>query len=187
MRAKDGEDLAIDAMKGALAGAIGVWALDLITWYMWDREDLQALEQEVRTRPGGLDPAHATVNLAAEALGTELSPKQPHPAGIVFHYAFGMGPGALYAALRKRGASVRPGRGILFGLALAFLQDNILNRLLGLSGPLTKYPWQAHARGLVGHSVYGAVMDASVAYLDEISERPGSVRWPRRRVRGEPM
>jgi hypothetical protein len=69
----------------------------------------------------------------------------------------GIMPGAVYGALRDRAPYVGAGRDGLRGLALFLVQDEGLNALLGLSGPPRRYPWQAHARGLVAHVVYGVV------------------------------
>lgn len=44
-RASDGEFVA-EAGKGAIAGAVGVWALDRVTGAMWDRTDPAKLRQE---------------------------------------------------------------------------------------------------------------------------------------------
>lgn len=168
-RYSDGnDDLFADALKGAVAGAVGVWALDKVTWAMWDREDPAALRREAAARPGGLDPAHVIANRAAEAAGTELAPRQPHPAGIGVHYALGIGPGAAYGVLRKRVPAVGAAAGMAYGLALFLLQDEGLNPLIGTSGAPGEYPWQAHARGLVGHLVLGAVTDATLNALDRV-------------------
>ena len=75
-------------------------------------------------------------------------------------------PGALYAAFRTRSAKVKPGHGVLLGLGLFLLQDELLNPILGASGGPTEYPWQAHARGLIGHVVYGAATDAALEVLE---------------------
>jgi hypothetical protein len=40
---------------------------------------------------------------------------------------------------------------------------------LGLAGGPTEYPWQAHARGLVGHLVLGAVTHATLELLDQVA------------------
>lgn len=160
-------DVIGNMVKGAIAGAVGVWALDKVTWALWDREDPAKLDQEFEARPGGLDPAHVMANRAAEALGKELTPKQPHPAGIAVHYALGIMPGALYGAFRHRLPEIGAGRGLLLGLGLFLIQDEGLNPLLGTSGRPTEYPWQAHARGLVGHLVLGAVTDVTLDVLDQ--------------------
>lgn len=165
-----------DLIKGALAGAAGTWAMDLVTWFMMDREDPRALEQERQARPEGLDPAHSIANRLAHAVSRELSPRQPHPAGIAAHFAIGVLPAALYAVARKRVPQVRTGRGLLYGLALFVMQDEIVNSLLGTAGPPGDYPRQAHVRGLVGHLVYGAVTEAAANILDQLTERT-SVEW----------
>lgn len=162
-------DVITDMVKGAIAGAVGVWALDKVTWWMWDREDPAALQQEREARPGGLDPAHVIANRAAEAMGTELTPKQPHPAGIGVHYSLGIMPGAAYGVLRKRVDGVGAAGGLLYGLGLFLMQDEALNPILGTSGKPGEYPWQAHARGLVGHLVLGAITHATLDVLDSVT------------------
>jgi hypothetical protein len=81
-----------------------------------------------------LDPEHVIANRAAEAMGTELTPRQPHPAGIGVHY----------------------------GLSLFLMQDEGLNPILGTSGRPTGYPMEAHFRGLIGHLVLGATTHATL-------------------------
>lgn len=157
-----------DAVKGAVAGAVGVWALDKVTWAMWDRTDPEKLRQEENARPGGLDPAHVMANRAAEAVGTELTPRQPHPAGIAVHYGLGIMPAAAYAVLRHRVPTITAGGGLLYGLSLFLMQDEGLNPILGTSGSPTEYPPEAHLRGLVGHLVLGAATHASLKVLDRV-------------------
>lgn len=169
--ARNGEgsgDLVSDALKGAIAGAIGVWAMDKVGWAMWNRTDPANLMREELARPRGLDPAHVVANRAAEALGTELTPRQPHPAGVAVHYGIGVFPAAAYGALRYRFPALTAGAGLLFGLGLFLLHDEGLNPLLGTSGGPTEYPAEAHLRGLVGHLVFGATMHASLKVLDEV-------------------
>ena len=168
-RKRRNDDLIGDLVKGALAGAVGVWALDKVTWAMWDREDPLALAQERAARPDGLDPAHVMANRAAEAMGTELTPKQPHPAGIAVHYGLGIMPAAGYAVLRKRVPAVGAAGGLMYGLGLFLMQDEGLNPILGTSGKPGEYPWQAHARGLVGHLVLGAATHAALEVLDRVA------------------
>lgn len=136
----DTGDLVTNAVEGALAGAIGVWAMDKVIWAMWDRTDPAKLQQEREARPGGLDPAHVIANRAADAVGTKLTPKQPHPAGIGVHY----------------------------GLGLFLVEDEGVNPILGTSGGPTEYPMEAHVRGLVGHLVLGAATHASLKLMDQV-------------------
>ncbi len=159
------DSVLIDALKGAVAGGVAVWVMDQVDWYMYDHEDPEARRRTREARPDGMDPAHVMANRVAGAFGTELSPRQPHPAGIAIHYSLGIGPGALYGALQDRVPALGIGRGALFGLGLFLIQDELVNAATGLSGRPRQYPWQAHARGLVAHLVYGVVTDTLLRLL----------------------
>ncbi|SNR96156.1 hypothetical protein [Blastococcus mobilis] len=80
--------------RGAAAGAVGVLAMDVVTWLMYRREDPADLAREQRARAFGQDTAHALVRRVAEAVGSDAGGEQPNGAGIAVHYALGMGPGA---------------------------------------------------------------------------------------------
>lgn len=162
-------NIAADIVKGAIAGAVGVWVMDQVGWWMWNHEDPAALQQEREARPEGLDPAHVMANRAAEAMGKELTPRQPHPAGIAVHYGLGIMPGAVYGALRNRVDGIGAAGGLVYGLGLFLIEDEGLNPLLGTSGRPTEYPWQAHARGLVSHLVLGVVTHATLDVLDRVT------------------
>lgn len=159
---------ALDMVKGAVAGAVGVWVMDQVTWGMYLREDPEAFRQEQAARIGGKDVAHVAAGKLANAFGTTLTPEQPHPAGLAVHYALGIVPGALYGALRKRVGGVGAGRGLLYGTGLFLVNDELLNPILGLSSGPTAYPWQAHFRGLVGHLTLGVATDVVLDLLDQI-------------------
>ena len=162
-------DVATAMVKGAVAGAIAVWAMDRVGWWMWNREDPAALQQEREARVEGMDPAHVTANRVADAVGTSPTPRQPHPAGIGVHYGIGMAPAMAYAALRHQVPALRTGRGLLYGLGLFLVVDEGMVPALGLAGGPTEYPWQAHARGLATHLVLGVVTDAALDLLDRVA------------------
>ncbi len=171
---RQGESLAADMLFGAIAGAIGVWAMDQVDWYIYDREDPRARQRTQSVRPAGRDPAHNIVGRAAEMMGHE-APDQPNAAGVAVHYALGVGPGAIYGALHDKAPRVRSGRGLAYGFALFVTQDEIFNAATGLSADPRKYPWQAHARGLIAHLVLGVVTDTVLSVLKG-SGRP--LRFP---------
>jgi hypothetical protein len=154
-----------DTLKGAVAGALGVWVMDQVDWYMYDHEDPEAQRRTRSVRPQGLDPAHYTANKIAGAFGKELSPPQPHPAGIAIHYAIGMSAGALYGALQGRVPGVSTGRGALYGVGIFLTHDELFNTLSGSAARPGQYPWQAHARGLISHVVLGVVADTVLRIL----------------------
>ncbi|MDP9409903.1 MAG: hypothetical protein M3P70_05265 [Actinomycetota bacterium] len=103
----------MDAAKGAIAGAVGVWLMDQVTWGMYLREAPEALRQEQEARVRGKDVAHVAAGKLAGAFGLERSSAPSHPAGLVVHYALGVVPGALYAPLRRRAKALGAGRGLL--------------------------------------------------------------------------
>jgi hypothetical protein len=154
--------------------------LDRLDSFMYDHEDPQARRRTQEVRPQGLDPAHRLANKIAGVFGTELSPRQPHPAGIAIHYGLAVGPGALYGALYDRYPALGTGRGALYGFGLFLLQDELLNTVTGLAARPSRYPWQAHARGLVAHVAYGIVTDMVFRFLKGLGEKAG----PSHRHRG---
>jgi hypothetical protein len=160
-----GKHLAADALKGAVAGAAAVWVLDRVDWFMFNHEDPETRERTREVRPDGLDPSHTAAKKAATAVGKELTPSQPNPLGIGIHYNLGIAPGALYGVLHERVPMIGTGRGLLWGLGLFLVQDEMVNAALGLSGRLGQYPWQDHARGLIAHLAYGIALDAGVRAL----------------------
>ncbi|TWI51015.1 hypothetical protein IQ22_03717 [Pseudomonas duriflava] len=142
------------AAVGAAAGAVAVWVMDRVDWFAYDHVPEEAKQQTLAARPKGIDPAHVMVEKMAGTTGTGTS--QPHLAGIAAHYLLGVAPGAVYGALHEKMPGLSMGRGSMFGLGLFLMQDE------GLSGRPQEYPWQAHARGLVAHVVYGVVTDTVV-------------------------
>jgi hypothetical protein len=159
----------MNAAKGAIAGAIAVWAMDRLDWFMFEHEDQAARRQTESVRPEGMDPAHVSVNRAAEAMGTELHPKQPNAAGVAMHYALGIGPAAIYGALREKLPVKKQGQDFWYGLGLGvglfIVQDEGLNRAMGISGKQKDYPWQAHARGFIAHLTLGLVTNTVLNLL----------------------
>ncbi len=78
----------------------------------------------------------------------------------------GIGGGVLYAVLRDRvpGSGLR--RGVVYGAGSSLVVDEGLSPLLAFSpGPLA-FPWQTHARGFIGHLVYGGVVGAAMRVQD---------------------
>ena len=153
--------------RGGAAGAVGVVAMDVVTWLLYRRESKAVLAREKLLRPYGKDTAHALVRKVATAAGSNVGSAEPNGMGIGVHSLLGMGPGALYAQQRQARPWLRAGRGALYGLGLYLVNDLTAARLLGIAGPQTAYPWQAHLRGLVGHVVLGVVTEAALEAMDE--------------------
>lgn len=152
--------------RGAVAGAAGVWVMDRIGWFLYNREDPAALRREHLARVGGRDVAHAAVRKVAEQSSANVPTEQPSAPGLLVHYALGVFPGALYALARHRFPALSAGSGSLYGLGLFVLMDEIMAPMLKLASGPTKYPWQAHARGLVSHVGLGVVTASLLRVFD---------------------
>ena len=166
---RENSDLATDVVKGALAGAVGVWLMDRVGWVLYRREDPAALRRERDARVEGKDPAHVAAGKLARAFGRNPSPEQPHPAGIAVHYALGVVPGALYGALRRRVRGLGTRCRLPYGIGLFLVNDELLAPVLGLANGPAAYPWQAHARDLAADIVLGAATDAACDCLDRVA------------------
>lgn len=167
-----GDGLLGTLLKGAVAGGVGIWALDRVDWALWDAEPSRRRAETRRVRPGGLDPAHVAANRLARAAGRELDPPQPHPLGLALHYSFGIVPTMAYAVLRHRWPAAAAGAGVAYGLAITLIEDEGLNPALGLAAPPGAYPWQDHARAVAAHVVLGAVAEGVLRALDGPQGRP---------------
>lgn len=161
--------IAGDLVKGALAGAAGAVAMDRIGWAIMKRESISTLEQEAEAQPNGMDPAHMMVNRMAGRLGMQLDPEQPHPAGITMFFALAMLPGALYGVLLNRVNQLGFAKGLVYGLTLFVVMDEMMPPVLGLSNHPRRYPWQAHARGLVSHLALGLVTYGAFQLLNRLT------------------
>lgn len=156
-------------VRGAVAGTVGVWAMDVVTWMMYRRESTATIAREKKARKFGKDPAHAAAHHVATLVGSDAAKAEPNAAGIFIHYLLGIGPGMLYAKLRRSAPAVTCGKGGIWGAGLYVANDLLAGRLLRLMGPQREYPWQAHIRGLVGHVVLGVTTHAVLEALEDES------------------
>lgn len=179
----NGSGMLADALIGAAAGALGVWVMDRFDWFMWSRESPETRRRTTAARPGGESPAHAVATklktlVGADGSGSaEVAEKierldaqglwgdRHHVAGTAVHYGIGMGPAAIYGIYRDKLPLSGAARGALYGLTIFLTHDEAVNAMTGLSGRPQDYPWQAHARGLITHLVYGVVTDAATSVL----------------------
>ena len=163
---RSGDSILGGLVRGAIAGAAGVWALHEVDKYLAGRESFATRRDTLAARPGGLDPAHVVVDRATKAMGVELAHPEHNNAGLAVKYVMGIVPAALLGALRDRlGHWTVAGRGFAFGVTTWAVEDEWGNTKAGLAGPASQYPWQAHGRGFIGHVVYGLTVDAVLRVL----------------------
>jgi uncharacterized membrane protein YagU involved in acid resistance len=157
-----------ELVKGAVAGAVAVWLMDRMTRYMYRHEDRDAYKQEKEAQIDDKYVAFVAADKIANTVGVKMNDQQEYIAGKTVHYLLGIVPGALYALMRHRVKGLNKAHGLLYGLGLFIVMDELLAPAAGLaSGPMA-YPWQAHARGLVGHLRLGLSTDTVVRALDKV-------------------
>jgi putative membrane protein len=113
---------------------------------------------EVETTPA---PERVAEIVNEDLLGREpISADERKVAGQMIHYAFGSTMGAAYGGLVSVSGMNRPGSGVLFGVALWAIADEMLVPALKLSEPSTRYPIKTHLYALSSHLIYGLTLDA---------------------------
>lgn len=153
------------AVAGAVAGGAATWTMDLVTSALLARESKAAKQQEEQARPNGRSAVGNLVARVDERFGLGLDDAAKSTVSEAVHYSLGVVPAALYAVLRPRFPALAAGRGLVYGLTLWALDDELMTAWLGLAAPPTDYPASTHWRGLVGHAVLGLVTDSGIALL----------------------
>jgi hypothetical protein len=171
-RPAGGKALIQDAVKGGLAGGLGVIALDQVANFMYRHENPAALarEQAVHATLGTseMGPVSTGIRQLARKFALELNERHLDKAATVLHYSLGVLPGAAYAVLLDRAPRMGIGRGFLYGLALFAVNDELMSVRLGWAAKPSLYPWQAHARGLAAHLAMGVVTYQALRLLGKI-------------------
>ncbi len=152
-------------VRGALAGAVGTWLMDLVTTGLLEGQSKESLQREKEARPNGRSSVANLVDRIEELMGVALEPDQRSMATQAIHYGLGILPGALYGSLRNRLPILGAGRGVVYGVILWAVNDEYLNARLGLAGEFGAYPLKTHWRGLVGHIALGVATDTSIDLL----------------------
>lgn len=170
---KESENIAADLIKGAVAGVVATWVMGKVTSYMYEHED-PAAQKEYEKVTGGKYVPDRTAETIERTLGLEVTKEQHQLLAEGSHWSLGIGAGATYALLRHRVDYADWGQGLAFGFAFWAFFDEGMTWLTGLAEPPQDYPWQAHARGLVGHLAYGLVAETTIDLLDGIGSQLSS-------------
>jgi uncharacterized membrane protein YagU involved in acid resistance len=85
--------------------------------------------------------------------------------GTAIHWKFGMVMAAIYATVRRERRSLDLRGGLVFGLAVWALFDELGGSLLGLQDAPPAYPATTHLSDLAQHLAYGAAVAATTQRL----------------------
>jgi len=152
-------------LRGAAAGAIGWWVMDHVLRFLYNHEDSEVRRQEDMAR-GGIPALEVMAESLTELAGVSLSEEEQQRAGTALQWTMGIGAGILYGVLRRRIPAARAGHGRAYGAAFSLVVDEGLTPMLGFVPGPGAFPWQTHARGFIGHLVFGAVAEITLQWLD---------------------
>ena len=148
------------AIGSALAGLGATLFMEHASTALYDRQSAASRQREVELRKEM--PTTTLVRKVAGALGSELDDARAERLGMVAHYAFGAAGGPQALLLRRFGLSPLQA-GLSVATAMEVFVDEGVNTVLGLTAPPQQWPWQAHARGVAAHAVYGVTLGLLLA------------------------
>jgi len=164
---KRGRNLSVDLLLAAAAGAAATWLMDLATTAMYERQPKSVQDRENKAR-GEKTAYEIAAERAAKLARTSIDEEQRKKLGSAIHWSLGVSSGVVYGALRHRWPRLNYGSGPAYGLLFWLAMDEAALTLLGLTPPPREFPWQTHARGLVGHLVLGAAIEAAFDVADAL-------------------
>jgi hypothetical protein len=146
-------------VAGAISGGLATWLMDMVTTGIQQGQSRADARVEKAAQANGKSSVENLLDKAETTVGIHLDESLRPVALQAIHYGLGIGPAAIYGALRGRLPFIAAKRGLVFGTLVWAVNDNYLNTVLGLAGPPAAYPPSTHFRGLVGHLVLGAATD----------------------------
>jgi Protein of unknown function (DUF1440) len=162
-------------LAGVLGGLVACWAMNqcLAFWKhviegnaATETEGAAEGRRQLTSGQGGqlaregADERRPPTMIAAAALAAglgqhPLTTREQRRVGQVLHYSMGTVTGALYGALAEKVPIVTTALGVLFGVAVWLLADEIAVPALGLSKPPAHQDLSTHTYALASHSIYG--------------------------------
>lgn len=165
-------NLGLDMLIGAASGAAATWLMDQVTTAIMERQPEEVSEREKAAR-GDKSALENAAEKGAALAGKEITKEERKKIGLGIHWSLGVTSGAVYGALRNRIPAMGIGSGLTYGAAYFLLMDEAALTALGLAPPPQNFPWQTHARGLVGHLVLGGALESVFDALDLVADAAG--------------
>ncbi|MEJ7685400.1 MAG: DUF1440 domain-containing protein [Segetibacter sp.] len=160
MKNKTSNETSADLAVGALAGIIGGFALAGAAQTIYSLTSPKTIAEETAIEPR--DPFIVLAEKLEKLTGKNLNDRQKKIFEQGAAAALSVTAGVSYALLASKwNLNWLMGGAVFGGLFWAAGDEGILP-VLGLAGDNTKYPLEAHARGLAAHVVFGIVTAAFV-------------------------
>jgi hypothetical protein len=157
-------------VAGALAGAVGTAAMDLLLYQRYRRDGGKGTfgQWELATDVMGWDDASAPGQLGRKALrvatGHEPPDEWARPTTNIVHWATGVGWGAQYGALAGITSTLPWARALALG-PVVWLSGYVVLPLAKVYKPIWEYDARTLRQDLSAHLFYGAVVSTVVAGL----------------------
>ncbi len=160
MKNKTSNQSSADLAVGAIAGIIGGFALAGAAQSLYSLTSRKKIAEETLIEPK--DPFIVLAKKFEKLRGKNLNDRQKKIFEQGAATALSVTAGVSYALLASKWKLSWSMGGAVFGGLFWALGDEGILPVLGLSGDNTKYPLEAHARGLAAHVVFGIVTAAFV-------------------------
>lgn len=147
--------LLTDMAAGAAAGIVGGMALGGTAQVLYDLASPKdvALEQAIEPR----NPFVVLAQKLEGAAGLEKDERREKLFEKAVITGVSASSGALYAVAARKWSLGWLAGGVVFGALFWAIEDEGLGPAMGLAGDNSKYPLEAHLRGLAAHVVFGIV------------------------------
>lgn len=162
------EEMALDVIVGFAAGLMATKITEYAQQALWQLTPESVRQQEQRVRPG--PPYRLAARKTLGALGIRREADELSEAGMMFHYASGVAWGSVYCLMRRATGMRWLGAGTATGASMSLILDEAVTPALGFSAPNRAYPTATHARGVLGHLVYGFALAASAEAIYRLLE-----------------
>lgn len=160
MKNKTSNETSAGLTAGALAGIIGGFALAGAAQTMYSLTSPKKIAEETAIEPR--DPFIVLAEKLEKLTGRNLDDSQKKIFEQCVATAISATAGVSYALLERKWKLNWLLGGVVFGALFWAVEDEGISPLLGLAGENTKYPLEAHIRGLAAHVMFGIVTAAFV-------------------------
>lgn len=160
MKIKTFNETSANLALGAISGIIGGFALAGAAQTIYSLTSPKKIAEETAIEPR--DPFIVLAEKLEKLTGKKLNESQKKIFEQSMVTALSATAGVCYTLLAGKWKLNWLMGGIVFGAIFWAVEDEGISPLAGLAGDNTKYPLEAHVRGLAAHTVFGIVTAAFV-------------------------
>ena len=147
-------------VRGVVAGAAATYAMKQVDAWLnerWNKQHEPQPQAEAEAEEEAMDDERELVERLVDIAPIELDRGEREIATYALSTGLGIGMSFVSSTMRrelnKRFGLI--GGGLVFGMGVFLVMDELVKPLLDLADPPTAYPLKDHARGLLAHAAYG--------------------------------